>query len=158
MRVLDAKKYLIILGLETGLALTLWWANPGGAHSVAPQNPCLANVAIVPGAGRSPQISGHMMIFPASAQWVFNLSWKSPTNLQVMHRQLDVHFQDLGKGRFKYQVGGVERYRDDTDADPSTLFPMVLAGASGSVTFTPVADHLFNVQVNEDLQFYCTEQ
>ena len=73
------------------------------------------------------------MVFPASAQWTFNLSWKANGLLQVMHRQLNVRFQDLGKGRFKYSTLGVERYRDDTGADTSMLFPMLQPGASGSM-------------------------
>jgi hypothetical protein len=159
MRVVNAKKYLIILALESILAATLWWASPAGGREVAPQNPCLANVVFSLGAGGHRQISGHMMVFPASSQWVFNLSWREGNALRVMHRQLDVRFQDLGKGRFKYFTRGVARYRDDTvDDDPSIMFPMLQAGNSGSMTFTPMADRLFNVQVNEDFQFYCTEQ
>jgi hypothetical protein len=159
MRLANAKKYLIILALESALAATLWWANPAGGREVAPQNPCLANVVFSLGPNARQRISGHMMVFPASAQWVFNLNWRDGNVLKVMHRQLDVRFQDLGKGRFKYFTRGVARYRDDTvDDDPSILFPMLQPGASGSMTFTPVADRLFNVQVNEDFQFYCTEQ
>lgn len=153
----DAKKYLIILGLETVLALTLWLVNPAGASVSAPQNPCLANLVIRDKSGLQ-QFSGHMMVFPASAQWTFNLSWKNNQQQQVMHRQLDVRFQDLGKGRFRYSTLGVERYRDDNGPDTSLLFPMLQPGASGSITFTPVSDSLYNVQINEDFQFYCTEQ
>ena len=47
MRFPDAKKYLIILALETVLALTLWWANPSGGRVSAPQNPCLANLVLM---------------------------------------------------------------------------------------------------------------
>jgi len=158
MRFLDAKKYLIILMLEVLLAITLWWANPAGARVPAPKNPCLANLVITDAHGNPHQLSGHMMVFPASAQWIFNLSWTDKHSLQVMHRQLDVKFQDLGQGRYKYVTQGVERYRDDTSADVATLFPMLQPGNSGSITFTPVSDRLFNVQINEDFQFYCTEQ
>lgn len=158
MHFTDAKKYLIILALEAVLALTLWWANPAGGRVDAPQNPCLANVVIAQGKDAVQQLNGHMMVYPASAQWTFNLSWKSNNVTQVMHRQLDVRFQDLGKGRFKYSTLGVERYRDDTASDTSLLFPMLQPGSSGSITFTPVSDNLYNVQINEDFQFYCTEQ
>ena len=158
MRFLNAKKYLIILLLELVLAIILWWGNPAVGRVTVPQNACLANVVIAQGVGGVEQLSGHMMVFPASAQWIFNLSWQKGAERVVMHRQLDVSFQDLGSGRFKYLIRGVQRYRDDTATDTSVLFPMLQPGTSGSMTFAPVADRLFNVQINEDFQFYCSEQ
>ncbi|TDR79683.1 hypothetical protein [Paludibacterium purpuratum] len=158
MRIPDAKKYLIILALETMLAATLWWANPAGGRELSPRNPCLANVVIARGQAAPGRVGGHLMVFPAGSQWIFNLSWKANGALHVLHRQIDARFQDLGMGRFQYVTRSVSRYRDDTDDDVATLFPMLQPGASGSMTFTPIADGLFNAQVNEDFQFYCSEQ
>ncbi|BEV70902.1 MULTISPECIES: hypothetical protein [unclassified Paludibacterium] len=156
MHIPDAKKSLIILALEGVLAATLWWGNPAGGREYAPRHPCLANVAIA--RDSSSTASGHLMVFPAGSQWIFNLSWRANGTVHVLHRQLDVHFQDLGMGRYRYLVRSLARYRDDTADDVTDLFPMIQPGADGAMTFTPVADGLFNVQVNEDLQFYCTEQ
>ncbi|MBV8046133.1 MAG: hypothetical protein JO171_03210 [Paludibacterium sp.] len=158
MRIANAKKYLIILVLEALLAGTLWWANPAGGRVLAPRNPCLANVVIARGQDGASHVSGHLMVFAAGSQWIFNVNWKSDGALHVLHRQIDARFQDLGRGRFQYLTRNVSRYRDDTGDDLSTLFPMLQPGMTGSMTFTPVADGLYNVQVNEDFQFYCSEQ
>jgi hypothetical protein len=158
MRIPNAKKYLIILALESILAGTLWWANPAGGREAAPRNPCLANVVIARGQAAPARVDGHLMVFPAGSQWIFNLSWQTEGSLHVLHRQIDMRFKDLGMGRFQYETQTVSRYRDDTGDDVATLFPMAQSGMTGTMTFTPVAEKLFNVQSNEDLQFYCNEQ